>query len=1652
MRELLQQDTSKKSQEQEEAPVLLFIAGQVYSLGGGWEWPLRSERLFCSDVMLTVPSSFEGTKAIFHPDDLPAVREALEAANNGFILSLSFRIISSYGEVHEITGRRVVVTPTSELDTLLLPTQNGLAALLQKRQLKKDAWSKRATELAERIADTGSWWLNTVTHELYYSDGIFRIYGLLPQSLNAHLNTFSAYTHPDDHEVVGDAIAKSFQWRQPLHLNFRITSADGKEKKVLQTMHWECNEEGTLMLFGTLQDLTGYYSTEEKAETAADVASFQSRLLKFNEVSTRSGHWYMNLVTRKVGYSDAFFRLHGLKPGSVQGGINFFLNFVHAEDRDVVKEVTQKIRSQHMPPEIDYRIVRSDGKMRYLRQRGKLIDHGGEMVMVCTVEDISAQRFTEKKLSELGEKIATRQYLQQEMEEAARMGSWEWDLKTGDIQWSDGFYKLLGYKPKTSELTLKHFIRSIQTDDRKQFEDELNLMLTEKRETVFPFRVIRSGDVRHMIATFRLFAYEQKELFVCTVQDISRQEGLQTELTQRIHFADILTKDIPDRVLITDENNNIILWNNRCEEAFGYKPEYALNKNFFELLPELKEGHILEHFNQALKGETLRLNAIRVPGQAGYHDVLMVPMKNDVGDVTGILHFLRNVTDQKQTETRLGERLNFIESLVEASVDRIIVLDRHMNYLYCNGKAADYYNVTKEEIIGKNVLEIFPDSMNKPTFEHFRRALKGETVSLPAIEGFMDEHFYQVYLAPIKNDRGDVTAVLWMHHDLSKEILLQRQLKKSDEILSNIREAYLELDEEAVLRYVNPRTEELLAVSQANLIGKKLVNVFPQLAGTDFYEAISSVIREQKEVRGEYFFPVMQRWVFASASPFNGGTILLFYDIDEMRTARMRLEQNEALLNAAEAVSNSGSYEVDIPTMSFRFSDGLYRIFGNEPQSFVPDMDLIESWSHPDDNEPIRAILGKAVTNKSPYSYTRRIYQADGTLRLIEVHGLVTTDAAGNAEKFVGVVQDITERKNAEERILETKNLLEQTTAATPDAITIYDLVNKEPVYLNNCLGEWVGYSSEELVSLGYAGRLQLLAEADRSRLQAFNRQMLMVPDNRIQMIEYMITAKDGHAVWIRNRSRVFKRDDSGAVTHILSVLQDITEQKTAAQQLAQQTYFIEQVTDATPDFIMVSDLVKRKIIYVNKQPYRSDVGRYEETLQLEYDGILARAHPDDREKLHQFLEEFRSAADEELRSLEFRIVKGKDAVWYKATVKVFQRDEAGAVTQLIEVLHDITAEVKLRQQLEERSRYAETLIDNSIDRMLVLDKEHRIIGWNRRCEEIYGIKKEAILGTGFFGQFPKLAEDAIVTGSFQRALAGEKVYLPMRKEVYSNRFSELFYIPIKNDAEEVDMVLHIIHDITKFHEAKMELRETNTILEAKNKELEQRNEEASMFAFIASHDLKEPLRKVNVFSHWLQEKERENLSPKGQDMLQRLSASVSRMNLLIQDLLGLSQIQITHSKEPTDLNAVLQEVCTELDEDIQSAGATLHAPELPTINAIPIQTGSLIKNILANSLAYSRPGEKPVIHIEASFEEVVSGDETRDFLKLSFRDNGMGFDQKYEKKIFQIFQRLHAASGIPGTGMGLTICKKVMENHGGHITAEGKPGEGACFSCYFPV
>lgn len=396
----------------------------------------------------------------------------------------------------------------------------------------------------------------------------------------------------------------------------------------------------------------------------------------------------------------------------------------------------------------------------------------------------------------------------------------------------------------------------------------------------------------------------------------------------------------------------------------------------------------------------------------------------------------------------------------------------------------------------------------------------------------------------------------------------------------------------------------------------------------------------------------------------------------------------------------------------------------------------------------------------------------------------------------------------------------------------------------------------------------------------------------------------------------------------------------------------------------------------------------------------------------------------------------------YLHTLKVPVWDENKNPLYLLGISEDITDRVKTEFALRESEERFREAFANSAIGMALVSLDGRWIQVNAVMCRILGYSEEELLKTDF--QHLTYPEDLqLDLENVRRLLAGEIRSYHMEKR-YMRKNGEAVWCQLSaslvRDHQGLPQIFVAqVQDIDEQKKARQELQQKSAELARSNRELEE-------FAYVASHDLQEPLRKIISFSRLLEEKEAERLDAESLDYLQRVVSGAGRMRHLIEDLLTYSRVmrkQLPFSE--VDLNEVVKNVISDLEIRILETEARVTAGPMPRVFGDPVQLHQLFLNLVGNALKFRKKDEVPVIEITA--EALQKG-----FYEIRIKDSGIGFDEKYLDRIFVPFQRLHTRSEYEGTGIGLSVCQKIIQRHGGVITARSRPGEGAVFIFTLPA
>jgi PAS domain S-box-containing protein len=523
------------------------------------------------------------------------------------------------------------------------------------------------------------------------------------------------------------------------------------------------------------------------------------------------------------------------------------------------------------------------------------------------------------------------------------------------------------------------------------------------------------------------------------------------------------------------------------------------------------------------------------------------------------------------------------------------------------------------------------------------------------------------------------------------------------------------------------------------------------------------------------------------------------------------------------------------------------------------------------------------------------------------------------------------------------------------------------------------------------------------------------------QIPEMDAVAKDGTVRAIS--ATIFPvRDEQGNVTGAATIAHDVTDRKRAQAALKESEARYREVVESSPDAILVS--VEGVVLYANPAAAT----------------LLEAGRADDLwgQALDRFFGGDLSAGERELLT-----IAGHRLPVDVITTGITYDGRVARRTVIRDLSERRRAQATERRLQEERDALLARM-QLQFERMpiagMLIDNERRVVDWNPAATEIFGFTRQEAVGEVVDFMIPP-AIRAEVAELLSRMRMEDSVARGIYENVTKDGRTikcEWHGAPLYDSDGAAIGIFSMAMDVTEREAAAERIRAFAEQLERSNRELQE-------FAAVASHDLQEPLRKIRAFGDRLRMTAASALDEGGQEYLARMLDAAERMQRLINDLLELSRV--TTRAQPfvaTDLAAVAREALKDLELAIEQSGAEVAIDDLPTIDADPAQMRRLFLNLLSNALKFRKPNVASRLAIRGR----VDGGS----VQLEIADNGIGFDEKYLDRVFNPFQRLHGRDDYEGTGIGLTICRRIVERHGGQITAKSKPKQGSTFIVDLPT
>jgi PAS domain S-box-containing protein len=673
---------------------------------------------------------------------------------------------------------------------------------------------------------------------------------------------------------------------------------------------------------------------------------------------------------------------------------------------------------------------------------------------------------------------------------------------------------------------------------------------------------------------------------------------------------------------------------------------------------------------------------------------------------------------------------------------------------------------------------------------------------------------------------------------------------------------------------------------------------------------------------------------------------------------------------------------------------------------------------HPDDRGRVAEAWRKASESRSLYEVEYLLRKHDGTWRNVLARGVPVLEADGSVREYVGTCTDITDKKQAEQALRQAGFKYRTVADNTYDWELWLDLEDRF-IYCSPSCERVTGYSAEDFIRDPGLYR-SIVHPDDRGIIDTHSKEDEQ--RHKPSEAQWRIVHADGSIRWISHVCQPVYLE-SGEYLGVRGSNRDFTVRKKSEDALLESEQYRSAVFSASPTGIFITRLSDGVFLDVNDaflQIFRYPVN---EVIGKTVPGLNIWVNADERERVIHTLREHGTIENSEAT---FRRKNG-DTVDLLYSVLPLDR---GGEQCVLGTVTDISALKQIELLLQQQRKELQIILDSVQAMVFYKDTENRFVRTNRAFEDAMGADKKELENRSLFEIYPAEVAEAYWRDDKEVMSSGRAkrgIIEPM-PTTGGTRLLQTDKIPYIDESGRVIGVIGCCIDITEQKKAEEELTQSNRDLE--------------QFAYVASHDLQEPLRIVTSYVQLLEKRYKGRLDTTADEFIAYTVDAAKRMRDLINDLLDYSRVG-TQGKtfERTDCNAAIDRAVKNLELTIKDSGAVVTHGPLPTVLAGDQQFIQLFQNLINNAIKF-RGQEKPRVTVSA--EKNAS-----DWLFM-VKDNGIGIAPEFLERIFIIFQRLHGRDKYPGTGIGLAICRRIVEHHGGRIWAESEPGKGAQF--YFTI
>ena len=1529
---------------------------------------------------------------------------------------------------------------SSSAEGLIYATAKNITEEKKLRELNRQS---------RQLAKIGSWEVDLINQKIYWSEEVHLMHETDPTSFSPNLETAINFYREDFRQLVQSNIEKSVTTGEPFDFEAVLVTAKKKELWVRAIGNAEFSNNQCIRIYGSFQDINVRKETE-------------SRLLSFSEnipgiicqyVIHPDGTDAMQFIS---GMAE---QLWGYTTYEVMENINLLWNQIKlGGDMEEVKASINKSIQTKSKWTSRYKIVKPNGELKTHLGNGGIpvFLADGRIVLNVIVLDITQEAKNEELLAQVTKLTKT--------------GSWEMDLKTLTTYFSDETFRIYDLPvglPPTLEDGINFYPPEAQSIIKEAVAQAIEHHTPYDIELPF---VTASGNNIWVRTYGKAEVINGKAVRLYgAIQDITERKvaeiGIQKSEARFRSIFEIASLGI---IQVDPLNGNILLANSYYETITGYSKGELVNMNFLDLTHPDDREMDWEKFSKASVGEEEYRNEkryVKKDGSIVWVRIHLAFIKNETGKPIRTVAICEDISDRKEAENNLVES----EQKYRLLSQRLELKQLHLTNAQHVAKVGSWETNLKDFTVnwstetyrifgirndGTDMThEKFLNNVHPQDREKVDKALKDSTQDSERSYHFI-EHRILTHTGAEKvveerwkidfDSNGVPLLAVGSCQDITDRKIAEEEKYSLQTTLENsLNEIYIFDYDTFKFSYVNKGALRNLGYSVNEIEALTPLDLKPDFTLSSFKNLISPLINNEKR---EIIFFTSHKRKDGSLYPteihlqlVSVGNKKRFVAIILDITQRKKAEE---LLQQASEIAKLGSWEVDLllENDGKMYLSEMVREILEVDDSFTPTLKGVLEFYDGENSDKVQQAINNLIEMGVEFDEELIIRTAKGNSKWVRIIGK-SLRVGNKCTKIYGSFQDINELKGALIKLENSFKELEDYKFSI-DQSAIIAFTDKKGVItdVNDNFCNISGYNRHDLI-----GKTHQLINSNYHPKEFFIDLWTSISSGKVWRGEVKNKTKDGLFYWVYTTIVPFL-DEKNKPFKYLAIRFDISARKKAEEEITFKANLLNTIEQAA-----IATNLDGIVNYWNKAAENIYGWSLEEAIGQSV--ITLTTPAPSKEQAMQIMEGLKRG---QTWSGSFKVRKknGTEFIALVSNSPVY--DENNMLSGIIGVSTDITQQIEneellkqYTQQLESSNERFEKVTEATNDVIWDWDIVNGTYYRSKAIDRFFGKGAlKSLTGNDFWKERFHPEDLDMIKNDVQKAIDNPlQNRWELEYRIIHENGKTIYVIDrgiiIRNDEGKAIRMVGAMIDISEQKQMTVQLGELNQSLQKYTIELERSNQELEQFAFVASHDLQEPLRMISSFMNQLKRKYEDKLDEKAQQYIYFATDGAKRMKQIILDLLQFSRTgRPTEGKEEVDINEVIGEFIQLRRKLISEKKASITFEGLPTLNTYKAAISQIINCLLDNALKYTNAGTKPVVNIIAK--------ETEHEWKFSIQDNGIGIDPQFYDKIFIIFQRLHNKEDYAGTGIGLSIAKRHVEFLGGQIWLESAVGKGTTF--YFTI